>query len=402
MQILIADKFPDSACATLEQHGFSVTQDPDLKDEALVGAIAHHQPDVLVVRSTKVQAEHLAASARLSLVIRAGAGVNTIDVASASERGVYVANCPGKNSIAVAELAFAHLLALDRNLVQGAADLKAGKWDKKRYSKAHGIAGRTLGLLGLGQIGLEMIPRAQAFGMSVVAYSRSLSAERAAELGIARAASPVALAGQCDVLSVHVALTSDTRGLVNAEVLGALPEGAFFINTSRGEVVDQDALEKAVRERGLRCGLDVFADEPTSGQADFEPGIFALDGVQGSHHIGASTDQAQNAVAVETLRIIETYRDEGRVLNCVNIMEETDATHLLVVRHRDRVGVLASVLGTLREADINVQGMENILFAGGEAATARIQVSAAPEAALLDRIARADDDILAVSLTALD
>ncbi|MAG59064.1 MAG: hydroxyacid dehydrogenase [Planctomycetes bacterium] len=401
MKVLVADKFPDDGLDALRTSGCDVVSDPDLKDDALVAAFREVSPEIVIVRSTKIQKPHLVAAPALALIIRAGAGVNTIDVGEASSRGVYVANCPGKNSVAVAELAFAHLLSMDRRLVDGASDLRAGKWDKKGYQKAQGICGRTLGLLGLGGIGREMIPRARAFGLGVIAWSRSLTPSRADELGVVFAGAPLAVAESCDILSIHVALNDETRGLVGEELLGAMPDGAFIINTSRGDVVDQNALERAVRERGFRAGLDVFANEPTSGSGDLEPGIFALEGVQGTHHIGASTSQAQAAVATEAVRIVRTYLAEGVVLNCVNLADHADATHLLVVRHRDQVGVLANVLDTLREADVNVQEMENVLFKGGDAACARIQIARAPDSSLVDRIRASSEHILAVSVNAL-
>src|SRR6185503_1379710 len=189
MRILIADKFPESGQADLKQAGLEVVYDPDAKDDSLTAAIKSSGADVLVVRSTKVTAEMLEAG-RLSLVIQAGAGYNTIDVKTASARGIYVTNCPGKNSIAVAELAFGLMLALDRRIPGAALDLKQGRWNKKEYSKARGLFGRTLGLIGVGSIGKEMIGRARAFGMPVIAWSRSLTPERAETLGIEMKLSP--------------------------------------------------------------------------------------------------------------------------------------------------------------------------------------------------------------------
>jgi D-3-phosphoglycerate dehydrogenase len=401
VRILIADKYPPSGLERLEAMGLEVTSEPDLKDDALAAALERTRAEILVVRSTRVEERHLDASADLALVIRAGAGYNTIDVDAASRRGIYVANCPGKNSIAVAELAFAHLLAADRRLVDGAADLRAGVWNKKEYSKARGVYGSTLGLLGLGQIGREMVARAHAFGLEVVAWSRSLTPEAAEEMGVEYAASPVEVARRADVLSVHLALTDDTRHLVDAEVLAALPDGALVINTSRGGVIDQQALEQAIRERGLRAALDVFEGEPAAGEGDLEPGLFALPGVQGSHHIGASTEQAQQAVADEVLRIVAAFVEEGEVPNCVNLATKTPATHLLVVRHRDRVGALAGVLDVLRAAEINVQEVENIIFEGAEAACARLRLDKEPSAEVLDQVRGSSDHVLAVTLTAL-
>src|ERR1700752_4575284 len=188
---------------------------PDLKDELLIGAIATEQPDVLIVRGTKVT-EPMLAAGPLKLVVRAGAGYNTIDVGAASRRGIYVANCPGKNSIAVAELAFALILALDRRIADNVIALRAGEWNKKEFSKARGLFGRTLGLVGVGKIGQEMIPRARAFGMPVIAWSRSLTAERAAALGIELKTTAKEVAAAADIVSVHLALNAETRSLLGA------------------------------------------------------------------------------------------------------------------------------------------------------------------------------------------
>jgi D-3-phosphoglycerate dehydrogenase len=347
MKVLIADKFPESGQKQLRQIGCEIVYDSELKDHALKEAISSSEADVLIVRGTKVTGPMLEAG-RLSLVVRAGAGYNTIDVKTASERGIYVANCPGKNSIAVAELAFGLILALDRRITENANDLKQGLWNKKEYSKARGLYGRTLGLIGVGRIGQEMITRARAFGMPVVAWSRSLTIERAAELGIEMKQSPLEVAASADIVSVHVALKDDTRNLIDEKFFQALRQGSFFINTSRAEVIDQSALERAVRERGVRAGLDVFAGEPAGGAGAVDAPIFKLDGVIGTHHVGASTDQAQQAISDETVRIVREYKENGRAPNVVNLAKKSPATHLLVVRHFDRVGVLAGVFDQIR------------------------------------------------------
>lgn len=400
MKILIADKFPESGQSELTREGFALIYDPELKEGSLAEAVSSTGADVLVVRSTKVTAQMLEAG-RLSLVVRAGAGYNTIDVKTASARGIYVSNCPGKNSIAVAELAFGLILALDRRLPANVADLKEGRWNKKEYSKARGLFGRTLGLIGVGRIGQEMIPRARAFGMPVVAWSRSLLPERAEELGVEIRESPVEVAASADIVSVHVALKDETRNLIDQKVFEAMRPGSFFINTSRAEVVDQAALERAVRERGIRAGLDVFAGEPPGGTGTVEDEIFKLDNVIGTHHIGASTDQAQQAIADETVRIIREYKRTGRPPNVVNLAKKSPATHMLVVRHFDRVGVLAAVFDNLKEAGINVQETENIVFEGAIAAVARIHLDQAPSNETLEAIRSNSQDIVELSLLKL-
>ena len=349
--------------------------------------------------------------------MRAGAGYNTIDVAAASSRGIYVSNCPGKNAIAVAELAFALILALDRRVPDNVAALRAGKWNKKEFSKAKGLYGQTLGLLGLGSIGQEVIRRAAGFGMNLVVWSRRFAGEdrpmhdhEARDLGIEPALrtvridlapTPGDVASRSDILSVHLALSRETKGLVDAALLARLKPGAIFVNTARGDVVDHAALAAAAREKSLRVGLDVFPNEPAATAADFTFDLAALPNVYGTHHIGASTDQAQEAIAAETVRIVRSYKDTGKVPNVVNLAKRTPATHMLVVRHRDRPGVLAHVFDHLRQDNLNVQETENIVFEGAEAAVARINLDGAPSPALCDRIKAQNTDILDLQVVRL-
>lgn len=385
MKVLVADKLPETVLASFGEAGFSLTVDASLKDAALVAKVKELGPEVLVVRSTEVPRAVLEAGP-LALVIRAGAGVNNVDSAAASELGIYVANCPGKNAIAVAELTWGLILSLDRQIPAATNDLRAGKWRKKHYGKARGLFGRRLGLIGLGAIGTEVLERAKAFGMPVVAWSRSLTPKRAAALGVDYAASPHEVARQADVVSVHVALTGETKGMIDASFFAAMQPGAFFVNTSRGGVCDADALSAAVAG-GLRAGLDVWSQQPSEGEAPFRDPLAQAEGVLGTHHAGASTDQAQDAVADEALRIAISFKDTGVVPNCVNLSAASPAPCALVVRHLDRVGVLASVLMALKEERVNVQEMQNVLFSGaGAAACASIRVSKEPGPELLERL----------------
>jgi D-3-phosphoglycerate dehydrogenase len=400
MRVLIADVFEQSGQDALLALGCEIRFDPKLKDEVLAAAVEEFRPDVLVVRSTKVPEAVLAAGA-LKLVVRAGAGYNTIDVAAASRRGIYVSNCPGKNSIAVAELTFALILALDRQIADNVAALRHGEWNKSGFSKARGLFGRTLGLIGLGQIGREVALRAGAFGLPVVAWSRSLTTDVARLLGVQRMDSPIDVARAADIVSLHIALNAQTRGLIDGAFFDAMKPGAYFINTSRAEVVDQGALAQAVKNKAIRAGLDVFAAEPAGGAGEFADDIVNLPGVYGTHHIGASTEQAQEAIAGETVRIIRTFLQTGQVPNVVNLARTTPAVCALVVRHLDRPGVLAGVLDVIRAAEINVQEMENIIFEGAQAAVARINLETSPGPEVIGRIQASSPHILEVSLITL-
>ena len=401
MKILVADKFERSGLDGLAATGSEVLFEPDLKDDALGRRLAQSGAEALVVRSTKVTAPILEAARGLALVIRAGAGVNTIDLAAASRRGVFVANCPGKNGIAVAELAIGLILALDRRIPENAEALRRGEWNKKEFSKARGLYGRTLGIAGMGTIGTEVARRARAFGMRVVAWSRSLTPERAEALGVEWAANVVDLARASDVVSVHLAAAKETKGLFGAEFFAAMRPGAFFVNTSRADVVDARALSDALAEGRIRAALDVFPKEPAESKGPIDDPLARDPNVVGTHHIGASTDQAQEAIAAETVRIVRTYLETGKVENVVNVARRPPATHLLVVRHRDRVGVLAHVLGALKSDGISVQGMENIVFEGAEAACARIEVDKEPRPETLETIRSGNEDVYSLTVTEL-
>ena len=397
MNILIADKFPEIYREELNDAGCVVHFDLTLSGDDLKEKMREISPEVLVVRSTKVTPEMIEADKNLFLIVRAGAGVNTIAVKDAAEKGIYVANCPGKNSIAVAELAFGLILACDRQISNCTKDLNNGIWNKKKYSEARGLHGCTLGLLGVGGIGKEMISRAAAFGLKVVAWSRSLNEERAKELGVTCLPTPVAVAKEADILSVHLALNPDTEGIVNEEIFNAMKEGSYFINTSRGPVVDEASLLDAMKNKGIRAGLDVFCDEPGANDSNFVNPLKNEENFVGTHHIGASTAQAQDAVASEAVRVILDFKDNGVVPNSVNLCERSPATHMLVVRHLDKIGVLASVFELLKKASINVQETENIIFDGAKAAAARIQIDSEVDSETLKDI-RMSDSILAANL----
>ena len=396
MNVLIADKFPERYVDELRKLGCAVTLNADLGRDDLPAAA--RDAHVLIVRSTEVRKPTIDAAQDLMLIVRAGAGYDTIDADHAAERGIYVSNCPGKNSIAVAELTIGLILALDRRIADCVAELRAGKWNKKEYSKADGLYGKTIGIVGLGQIGLEVLKRAVGLGLKPVAWSRSLTPERAAELGVHRCATLEELAQRSDVVTVHLARTAETQHVIGKRFFAAMKPKAIFIHTARGGIVDETALHDAVKTRGIRAGLDVFEDEPKPATADYANALLAERGVYGTHHIGASTEQAQDAIAAETVRIVQSFIETGSVPNCVNLAKKSPARWQLVVRHYDKVGVLANVLTALKEQRINVEEMENIIFAGAKAACAKIKLDTKPGDAVLDELARRTDEIIHVDL----
>ncbi len=401
MKILVADNIAEVGVRALEEAGHTVVEKAKLGGEALVEALREEEPQVLIVRSTKVTPEALDANARLELIVRAGAGYDTIDVEGASARGVFVANCPGKNSVAVAELVMGLVLALDRRIPDNVIDAREGRWNKKAYAQGDGLKGKTLGIIGMGNIGQAVAERAEAFEMRVVAWSRSLTDEKAFAYGVERRESIEAVAQEADVVTLHVASTPETKHLAGRAFFEAMKEGAYFINTTRAPVVDEEALRWAMDEKGVRAALDVMAGEPSEKQTDsFEHPLMGHPNCYMTHHIGASTQQAQDATAEEAARVVLTYDEEGSVPNCVNLARQTPATHQLTVRHRDKVGVLAGVLDEIRKANWNIQEMDNLIFEGAKAACANIRIDGEPGEDALARIA-AQEDVLAVSVISL-
>ncbi|MEM7142212.1 MAG: NAD(P)-dependent oxidoreductase [Actinomycetota bacterium] len=399
MKILLADTLPATAVARLEAAGHDVWVDGNLGADDLAAAVQGF--GVLVVRSTKVNETTLRAADELALVVRAGAGTNTIDCATAAELGIFVSNVPGKNALAVAELAIGLLIAVDRHIAAGTADLRAGVWNKKAYGKADGLFGRTMGIVGLGDIGIATAERASAFGLDMLAVTKAGRSEdaiaRALRAGVRFVDTQDELLAASDIVSLHVPGAADTKGLVDAAFLERMKNGAILINTSRGDVVDEAALIAAMDARGVRAGLDVFADEPGAGSGEFASALAQHPNVVATHHIGASTEQAQNAVADGTVDVVESY-ERGAVINCVNMETAPPRAATLTIRHHDRVGVLAAILQELRGADLNVSNMSNKIFSGSMAAVATIDVAKVPPAALVEQI-RDHDHVINAAVT---
>lgn len=377
MKVLVADKLHASVVDRLNALCEVCQYEPSLKAEDLPGAAA--DADVLIVRSTKVSAETIRAAKRLSLIIRAGAGVNTIDLAAASERGVSVCNCPGKNAVAVAELAIALMLSWDRRIPDGVKDLRAQRWEKGEYSKAEGFQGRTVGILGLGAIGEAVIERLQGFNVKILAWSRSLTPAKAEALGVVPCASPLEVARGSSIVSAHLALTPDTRELFGSEFFDCLEPGEIFINTCRAEVVQRQALKEAL-DRGVLVGTDVFHDEPAGKSEAYQDEIAQHPNLYGTHHVGASTNESELSTGMEAARIVEAFSLGAPLPNCVNVRKVPSGCPSVVVRHEDRVGVLAGVFKRLKEAGVSVQEMENTVFEGAKAASARIVCDKCPSA----------------------
>ncbi len=399
-RVLLCDPLAKPAADALRNFGCTVLNNPELNEATLPRAVKDIDPDVLVTNTTSVTAEAIESSPRLSMIVVAGTSTDHVDIAAASRRGVFVANCPGRNATAVAELAWALILACDRRVPDQVTDLRAGRWNKRDYAKAAGLHGRTLGIVGLGQVGQEIAKIGRAFGMDVLAWSRNLTEERAIECGVGYCGNLINLAKLSDVVSVSAGGGDDSEGLIGEKFLAALKPGAILVNTSRGQMIDQRSLTAAVRDRGLRVGLDVFADEPESPDGQFNDPVMHEPNVYGTHHVGALTEQAQRAVAEEVVRVVRAWAERGHVPNCVNRAVATPATTMLAVRHLNRPGVLAHVFYTLGQAGINVEEMENIVYAGSEAALARIQLDQLPSEEHM-RVIRSNPHVLSATLSTI-
>ncbi|MBI5730383.1 MAG: phosphoglycerate dehydrogenase [Ignavibacteriales bacterium] len=390
MKVLIADKFPEQYIQRLKDAEIDVIYNPKLGENDLPEAAK--EVDCLVVRSTNVNAETIEKSQNLNLIVRAGSGVNNINIAAANKKGVYVSNCPGKNSIAVAELAIGMMLALDRRIPHNVIDFRKGIWNKGEYSKAEGLYGKTLAIVGYGAIGKEVAKRAQALGMSIYAKDITrIEGYGAKDFSEFDQVLPIA-----DIVTVHLPQNSETKNLFDDKMFGYMKKGAIFINTSRAGVVNEEALIRAVKEKGLKVGLDVFQGEPEAKDGPVSSKLQELDNVYVTHHIGASTEQAQNAVAEETVNIILGFINSGVIAHWVNKAKAPETHYQLVVKHYDKPGVLASVLDVLREGDINIEEVENIIFDGGLVACCTMKLKAPATTEMLEAI-RNNPNVLSYS-----
>jgi D-3-phosphoglycerate dehydrogenase len=402
MRLLIADKLHPRAVEELRSLPVDVLYEPELTKETLESKLPG--VGILVVRSKEVTRKAIEASRSLNLIVRAGAETATIDVKAASERGIYVANCPGKNASAVAELVLGMLVAIDRRIPDAVASLRAGKWERTEYSKAEGVVGKTIGIAGMGAIGKDLATRVRALGLHPLAWSRSLSPSRAEELGVGRCNNLEELASKSDILTVHLALTDRTRGIISRRVFDVMPKRAIFINCARADLVDHEAMTDAIINRGLRVGLDVVPNEPR-GKREIAPDFFNLQSPTGGFvyatpHIAASTDSSQLAIATECVRVIRSFLLEGEVPNVVNVMNLSTARFQMVIRMLDKVGTFANVLAVIKRHGINVEEVTNTVFEGGGASCAKLRVVSRPSEACMHEI-RAFEEVLHVDIVTL-
>jgi D-3-phosphoglycerate dehydrogenase len=404
MRVLVADKLHPRALEELRTLPVDVLYEPEVTKETLESKIPG--VGILVVRSKEVTRKAIESAKQLNLIVRAGAETSTIDVKSASERGIYVANCPGKNSAAVAELVFGFVVALDRRIPDAVASLRAGKWERFEFAKAEGLYGKTIGIAGLGAIGRDVASRARTFGLHPIGWSRALTPGRAADIGVERVSTLDELASRSDILTIHMALNERTRQIIGRKIFDLLPKRAMFINCARPELVDYEAMAEAVKKRGLRVGIDVVPNEPR-GKKEIAADLFNITApsstggfLYATPHIAASTDQAQLSIATETVRIIRSFLLEGHVPNVQNVMNLSNARFHVVIRMLDKVGTFANVLAVLKRHGINVEEVTNTVFEGGGASCAKLRVVSRPSEACFAEI-RAFEEVLHVDIVPL-
>lgn len=390
LKVLVADKFPDKYIQQMKDLDLEVIYNPKLGEKDLPEAAL--DVDIIVVRSTVVNEETINKGKKLNLIIRAGSGVNNINIAAANKKGIYVTNCPGMNAVAVAELAFGLMISLDRFIPDNVADFNKGVWNKDKYSKGNGLKGKTLGLIGVGNIGKEVAKRAHAFEMNV--YGKDIT--RIEGVQIKDFSEMDQLLPLCDIVTIHLPATPQTKGLFNKQMFSYMKDGAYLINTSRQDIIVEDDLLEAIKEKNIRYACDVFKGEPEGKTGDVSSKLQNNPNIYVTHHIGASTEQAQDAVAEETINIIKKFVHSGVIEHWVNRAKITDANYQLVVKHYDKPGVLASVLDVIRSGHINIEEIENIIFEGGIAACCTMKLQSAATADMLKQISE-NTNVISVS-----
>lgn len=355
-RVLICDKLEASGLDLLRECGVEVDNRPGLKGEELKAAL--QAAEGCIVRSgTKITAELLARPGKLRAIARAGVGVDNIDVPAATRHGVVVMNTPGGNTVSAAEHTIALMLALARQIPAADASMKAGKWERNKFMGSQ-LAGKTLGVIGLGRIGREVARRAAAFDMQVLGFDAFIKPEKAAELGLTVCISVDELLPQCDFLSVHAPLNEETRNLIDRPQLARLKRGCRLINVARGEIFNEEALADALADGTLAgAALDVFSQEPLPADSP----LLKAPNIITTPHLGASTLEAQDAVAREAAQLLIDYLSRGVVQYAVNTAA-VDRAELESLKHfidiARRLGILHSQLakGNMQTATLLCRG----------------------------------------------
>ena len=390
MRILAICELPDVALEQLRLLGAEVRYEPTLRPDQLRQAIPG--AGVLIVGSKRVSPEVIAAGDALQMIVHAGPGVGDVAVEEASAQGVFITECPNQHAIAVAELTFGLILALDRRIVDNTLATREGRWQRAEFRDARGLAGRTLGVLGYGSAGREVARRAASFGMNVVAWSPTPPGEGISAPGVTFCNWPRELARQSDIVTVHaIDGRAEQEVLVNAEFLDNMRQGAYLVHVGHPAAAEEAALADAVGKRDLRVALDIYGSAPVGEVTRFRSRLCELPGVISTQHIGPLTEQALHAIAGEVVRIIRGFVVSGEIINCLNLLERSPATWQLVLRARDAVGVMAAILEAIRADGINAEEITSRVFQGARAAWCTVALDERPSTEALDAIRKLDE-----------
>ena len=354
-RVLVKEKIADSGVDLLRER-FEVDIGTDWSDGELPERIGSYE-GIIIRSATKLTADLIERAERLKVIGRAGIGVDNIDIATATKRGVIVANAPESNVIAAAEHTMALMLALCRNVPQADASLKSGKWERSRFGGIE-IYRKTLGVLGFGRIGQLVAERAKAFGMTVVAFDPFISAERYRELGVERAEGSSDLYERSDIVTLHLPKTPETANWLDAEAIAQMKDGVRVVNCARGELVDHAALEDGLRSGKIAgAALDVFPEEPMT-----EHPLFGMPGVVVTPHLGASTAEAQDRAGVITAEQVLAALTGEPVTNAVNIPTvrpedmEVLGPFLPLCRDLGRLGVSLGEASAIDRIEVGYEG----------------------------------------------
>lgn len=346
-KVWIADKMSERAVEVFRTRGIDVDYKPGLSDEEKL-AIAGDYDGIAVRSSTTLKGDLLEAAGKVKVIGRAGIGVDNIDVNHCSRRGVVVMNTPFGNTITTAELAISHLLSAARQIPAASASTKAGKWEKSRFMGME-LTGKKAGVIGAGNIGAIVCDRLKGLHMSVYVYDPFISDERASAMGVTKVDSVAELVEQVDVLTIHVPLLDATRNLIDAEMIQRMKPGSILVNCARGGIVDEKALYDACKSGHLRAAaLDVYESEPAR-----ENPLFELDNISCTPHIGASTDEAQENVAVQIAEQMADFLLLGIISNAVNVPSLSEEEGRQLAPYLKMAGQLGQFMGQLMKPGYN-------------------------------------------------
>ena len=344
LKIVLAEKVSPATLAIFRKEaGWNVVTADQIAPGGLPAELA--DADALIVRSAvQADAALLASAPKLRIIGRAGVGVDNIDAAEATRRGIVVMNTPGANAVAVAELTLGLMISMSRNIPRANASMHAAKWDKKSLQGSE-LRGKTLGIIGCGRIGLEVARRAKAFGMELIGYDPFIAPVIARENGVTLV--PIdEIFSESDFLSLHVGLTPQTEGLINKHSIAIMKKGIRIVNCARGELIVDDALAEAIKSGHVAgAALDVFRKEPLVSAERPDSPYLALDNVLLSPHIAGSTDEAQEAIGIQLANQVRDYLKLGVVQNAVNVASLTEEEYAEVSPYIEMADRLGQLLG---------------------------------------------------------